>query len=234
MLFASMGLILTLSYISLTQQIALLFTFFLSFFLITGISLVFFYLDLFGGADAKALICLSLATPNYPTIFSPALRMVLPFFPLSIFNNTVFLSTLMVVYTFIRNIVWRLKTGRKLFEGFESESPLKKLVVLFIGYKMMISDLMTRKYLYTIEEMKENKHGEITRKLSVFKHSEVEKGRNLMKIKELAGRGVLSGEIWVTPTLPLLVFITAGFVMALFLGDIVYWLVTFFFGGLGC
>jgi preflagellin peptidase FlaK len=43
----------------------------LSFAVTSGLAIVLFYAGAFGGADAKALICLSLALPQYPASLSP-------------------------------------------------------------------------------------------------------------------------------------------------------------------
>jgi len=61
----------------------------LSFAVTSGISLALFYLGLFGGADAKALICLSIALPVYPASIQHGINVLTPLFPLAVLSNGV-------------------------------------------------------------------------------------------------------------------------------------------------
>ena len=55
----------------------------------TGIALALFYTGFFGGADSKALICLSLALPVYPAFVHGYIMVLVPFFPLAVLVNSV-------------------------------------------------------------------------------------------------------------------------------------------------
>jgi len=66
----------------------------LCFGLTAAFAIILFYAGGFGGADAKALMCLALALPFYPReLFSPFSGEVSPFmdkfFPLTVFSNAV-------------------------------------------------------------------------------------------------------------------------------------------------
>jgi preflagellin peptidase FlaK len=92
-LFAPLAFLLTtLQYVLFPQD--LLYNFVLPFVITLALSLVLFYAGGFGGADAKALICLSFALPVYPSFLLESPIGYLPLiFPLSVFINAVFLAS---------------------------------------------------------------------------------------------------------------------------------------------
>ena len=219
--FAPLALALTSLQIFLfVPQLLLLYT--LSFAATSALSIVLFYAGAFGGADAKALICLSLALPTYPIYFlQPFFTTVIPLFPITIFSNTVLLAALSVFYAITRNYLWKGRTGKRLFEGFEKESKWRKLLTILCGYKVEAAELEKGGYFYPLEDVHVGEDGETKRKLIVMPKDE-EREEVIERILNAAGRGELPREVWVTPGLPFLIFITAGFIVALILGDIVW------------
>ncbi len=214
------GLILTLVQIFIASQGSLI-TLALSFLTVTGIALALFYLGIFGGADAKALICLSLILPFPPASLSPYLGIISPLFSLSIFDNAILTSALTTVGILAYNLTWSVKTGEKLFEGLEDESSWKKFLALITGYKVEPTKFGEKPHLIPLEMFTEEENGRITRHLRVFINlNEEETGmENLDRFSEK-----LSGRIWATPSLPFIIFITFGLVLTLFLGDAILWL----------
>ena len=62
----------------------------LSFAVTSGLAIIIFYVGGFGGADAKALMCIALALPVYPNhLLSQPAGFVSPLFPITIFTNSV-------------------------------------------------------------------------------------------------------------------------------------------------
>ena len=206
----------------------------LCFGLTAAFAIILFYAGGFGGADAKALMCLALALPFYPReLFSPFSGEVSPFmdkfFPLTVFSNAVVLAALAAVYLLIYNLAWRWKTGEPLFEGEQrSESVGKKILVLLTGYKVSVWKVKERWHLYPLEDVEKTQDG-IKRKLVVFPKDE---GRDaaVERLEEAVKNGEIPEKVWATPGLPMLVFITAGLVIALFYGDMVWNMVRFFLG----
>ena len=193
-----------------------------SFLFISALSLMLFYAGAFGGADAKALICLSLSLPTYPLYPLQFLTVfVSPLFPLTVFSNAVLLASLSVLYTLLHNSLWKLKTGRKLFEGLEKESKWRKIAAVLSGYKVDVEKLEKSGYLYPLEDVREREDGESERKLLTMPKDE-RRNEIIGRVKRAYEEGRLQGEVWVTPSLPLLVFITAGLIVALLYGDIVW------------
>ncbi len=199
----------------------------LSFAVTSGLAIVLFYAGAFGGADAKALICLSLALPHYPTYLFSAFAtstsavLVSPLFPITVFSNSVLLAAFTVVYALLRNLLWKFKTGSKLFEGFEKESFGRKLLALLTGYKINAAKLERYEYLYPLEDIGVAEGSQAYRKLLVVPKDE-KREQIVERILDAVQNGKIQNDIWATPGLPMLIFITAGLVIALVFGDLVW------------
>jgi preflagellin peptidase FlaK len=193
----------------------------LSFGITSGLAIILFYLGAFGGADAKALMCLALALPVFPTNLLSGFVFISPLFPLTVFSNAVVLAAFTVVYALLRNALWRVRNGSGMFVGFEKESVWRKLLVLITGYKVDVVVLEKHGHVYPLEDLVAMESGEHERRLMVFPKDETQE--TIMARLVSAGKeGKLKNGVWVTPGLPLLIFITAGLVIALVFGDIVW------------
>jgi len=193
----------------------------LSFAITSTLSVALFYVGAFGGADAKALMCLALALPTYPNkLFQLNVPRVSPIFPLTVFSNSVLLAAFTVVYAIIRNSFWKLKTERKLFEGFENESVWRKFLAFLTGYKVKTTEL-EKGYMLPLEDINLSEKGVVKRRLLVFPKDE-ERETIIGRILSAKQEEKLQNEVWATPGLPLLVFITFGFIVSLTLGDLVW------------
>jgi len=207
----------------------------LSFGLTAVFALILFYAGGFGGADAKALMCLALALPFYPEkLLAPLTGEVSPisrvFFPLAIFSNSVILAIFPVLWMFLRNISWRSRSSRRLFEGDqEHESVGKKLLVMITGYKVSISRLKEKWHVYPLEDIEETVEKSVKRKLIVLPKDE---GREAVvdRLDRAIKAGAIEDGVWASPGLPMLVLITLGLIVALFFGDIIWLFVSFLFG----
>ncbi len=193
-----------------------------SFIVTSAVSVTLFYAGAFGGADAKALICLSLALPTPPTnLLQPLLGIVSPLFPITVFCNAVLLAALTIFYALTRNLLWKYRTGKNLFEGFEEQSRSRKILAVLCGYKVNITELEGERHSYPLEDVLVGETGEAERRLLMFPSDE-KKEEIVERILEAKEKGKIGDEVWVTPGLPLLIFITAGLIIALILGDIIY------------
>jgi len=204
----------------------LLYVYALSFVITSAFSIAIFYAGAFGGADAKALICLALALPTYPAhLLQPLTGLPSPLssllFPIATFCNAVLLASLSVFYAILRNFLWKRRTRMRLFEGFEKELKWRKFLTFLCGYKVGTAELEKRKHLYPLEDIRVIDVGESERKLLVMPKDE-ESGEIVERILNAARQGKIPNEVWVTPGLPLLVFVTVGLIVALSLGDIVW------------
>ena len=204
-------------------------TYVLSFAITSALAIAIFYVGGFGGADAKALMCIALALPVYPSHFltQPA-NVISPLFPLTVFTNSVLLGALSVFYALFRNILWKIRNKESLFEGVESSSFGRKILALVSGYKVKISKL-EKSHLYPLEDVEVNDLGEKKRKLMVFPSDE-ERDEIVARVAENAREQKIEGGVWATPGLPLLIFVTAGLIIALFYGDLIWILLSSILG----
>jgi len=202
----------------------------LCFGLTVAFAVILFYSGGFGGADAKALMCLALAIPFYPkNLFTPLSGEVSPlsqnFFPLTVFSNSVLLAALTAIYTLLRNAFWRQKTRKKLFEGHREEPFWKKLVVSITGYKVPVEKLKEKWHLYPLEDV-ETAEEKLKRKLIAVPKDE---GRDaiLERLTNGIKTGKIQNAIWASPGLPMLIFVTVGLFTAVFVGDVVWIFISF-------
>jgi len=173
--------------------------------LVTGISvaLILYKFTLMGGADAKALIVLSIN--EIPLLHKDPLSL-LP--PLSIFVNSTLFSLSVIPFILARNTLYLLTRG-SLFKGFEKEDIKKKVLCFLTAYKVPFDTYLKNKYMYSLAESREN--GE--KRLKIGVRLEEEEGElNVIDLKE---------EVWVSPLLPLIVFIEIGYIVYFFWGNIV-------------
>jgi len=224
-LFAPPAFALTFTELFLFEQSQLPF-YGLSFGLTSAFAIILFYSGGFGGADAKALMCMALALPFYPypeKLFTPLSGQSSPisqmFFPMSVFSNSVLFAAAAAVYILLRNVVWRWRTGKELFgKGYESESLGRKILVLITGYKIPIDKLKQKWHLYPLEDVEE----ETCKQKLVIIPKDEERNAIVERLAKAAEAGKIQKNVWATPGLPMLIFITAGLIAALFFGDIIW------------
>jgi len=191
------------------------------------LSLVLFYAGFFGGADAKALICIGLANPTPPQLGNFPISSSLPFFPVIVLYNSFFVAVLTVIYALSRNIAWWKRKGH-LFRGLEHERFWTKLFALATGYKTDFSELQHKIFLYPLEEAYEE-GSSIKRRFRIFVGAEVERDVLVERLTPYVEAGSVPSCIWVTPALPMLVFVTISFLLTSTFGDIAFWVILQFF-----
>jgi len=224
MLFAPLAFLTTaIQFVFYTQW--LLFNYALSFAITSVMSVALFYAGAFGGADAKALMCLALALP-YPVHLIPNVRLFLPVFPFTVFSNAVLLAALAAVYAIMRNVLWKLRNKTNLFAGLEGESVWRKIVALLTGYKVEPATLERSPHVYPLEDIAVNENGENERVLLAFPKDETREAI-VARIVSARKEGKIQNGVWVTPGLPMLIFITAGLIVALLVGDMVWIILRF-------
>jgi preflagellin peptidase FlaK len=234
MLFAPLSLALTFSEIYLYEFPQLPF-YGLCFALTAIFAIVIFYSGGFGGADAKALMCLALILPFYPAnLLAPLSGTVSPIsqilFPLTIFSNSVLMAALLAIVLLLYNVFSRLQSGIELFGGkYENESLGRKILVMITGYRVSIRKLKDKWHIYPLEDITKSSDKQPERKLLVVPKDE---GRDaiVQRLQNAVNAGTIEDGVWATPGLPFLVFLTSGLLIALLLGDIVWILLRLFLG----
>jgi len=225
LLFAPIGAALTISRLYLSPE--LLWISLGSIVVAASLAFLLFYTGIFGGADAKGLICISISIPTLPENTLVSANFFHPFFPVAVLSNSFLLALSMALYILGRNVFWKYSTRRSLFIGFEKEPSWKKIFVLVSGYKADFKEVEEKIYLYPLEEVVESEDG-IERRLNLFVEAEVERQDLLGKLRPYVEKAVIPREIWATPGLPMLVFVTIGFVSALVLGDLIFSIISAF------
>jgi preflagellin peptidase FlaK len=205
----------------------------LSFGVTVGLALLLFYVGGFGGADSKAFMCIALALPFAPlALFTPLIvEAISPtsqiIFPITIFGNAVLFAAASCIYMILRNLVWHKKMKTKMFQGtLQSESIPKKLIVLITGYKMSISKVKEKWHIFPLEDIEVDMVN-LKRKLIVVPHDDEGREEIVERLSKAVEDGKISVYVWATPGLPMLIFVTLGLVVALFVGDFVWLLVRF-------
>jgi len=221
LLFAPIGLCLSLLHISSTVDRSFPILMAASVTIMTGVSFAFFYLGLFGGADAKALICLSVAMPVPPSFPRSYLDPILPIFPLSVLVNSVFASSTLVIGILVYNVSQYPRVGGGFFEGLEDESSLRKLLLFLTGIKVNPVSIKDDYHFIPLETISEV-DGSVIHHLSLFPQINDERLQDIGSLRDFSGK--VRDRVWVTPSIPFIVFVTVGFSVTLFLGDVPLWL----------
>jgi len=176
-----------------------------------------FYLGLFGGADAKAILCLGATIPITPNVYQPAMGYVHPFFPLMVVIMSYLCSVAVILWLGCSNICRYIGSGGKIFRGLE-ESWWRKIMACITGYPVKFAKLRSTFYLYPMEEIIETVKGP-QRVFKLFVSAEEDRSEEVAKLAGQLSRINYLGEVWVTPGLPHLVFLMLAIIITLAVGD---------------
>ncbi|WP_410508598.1 A24 family peptidase C-terminal domain-containing protein [Methanosarcina hadiensis] len=184
---------------------------------------ILFQLGAFGGGDAKGLIVLSILFPLYPVfLFSEKVYPLLGlppigFFTFTVLENALLVTVLVPIGMFCYN-----------FMHFSPEM-LKNPLYMFIGYRTEVSSLKNKEHLGLLEKFELDENGVVIRK---FARAGLNFDANQKpELEEYVKKGLIEKEIWVTPGLPFMLSITAGFIIAVVFGDLIFYAVSGFLGG---
>jgi preflagellin peptidase FlaK len=164
---------------------------------------VFYQINIIkGGADAKALLALSMVFPVYPAIDSLPLiqipvdvaQYLFPFSLLILFN-----AALITLAVPIGLFFYNLARGSR------------KLPVMFLGYRMFVSEAR-KKFVWPLEYMIEGR-----RKLTFFPKT-MDSYEEVYNDLEKSG----ADTIWVTPKIPFLIPITISVPFSAVVGNIIF------------
>lgn len=117
--------------------------------------------------------------------------------PFSTLTNAISLSIFIILVNITRNVTLLLR-GKNIFDGFD-ETIARKIFAMFIGYRAS-----NPKYAFSIEQ--ETMHG---KKLNLALHH--------AENSEFCDKK----DTWVSPAVPYMMFITAGFIVQLCVGDVI-------------
>jgi archaeal preflagellin peptidase FlaK len=205
-----------------------------------GFAFLLFYAGGFGGADSKALMCIAIALPFFPiSLLTPLLPGGLSplaqiLFPITILSNAVLVAALSALYLLVRNLVHKASSGKPLFEdSLSKESAAKKLIVLITGKKFSIATLKAKWHVYPMEDIvDEPQEGGVVKQKRKLVLVPKDEGRDeiVQRLSIAAEEGKIDSNVWATPGLPMLIFVTVGLILALTAGDLVWLIITHLFG----
>ncbi|MEO9278175.1 MAG: A24 family peptidase C-terminal domain-containing protein [Nitrososphaera sp.] len=159
--------------------------------IIAPVALLLWRLGIFGGADALCLIVLAALAPMQ-TLNNTQIT------PFTSLTNAAIFSIAPIFVNIVRNMIAVLRK-EDLFKGVEA-SKLNRAMAFCIGYKAK----NIPKYSFSIERMTDG-----IRKLDFsLKHAENE-------------TFCTAENTWVTPGIPYIIYITAGFITQIFYGDLI-------------
>lgn len=184
-------------------------------------SFALFYFGLFGGADFKAIVCLGLTLPLPPTSFQPVIGYVHPVFPLVVVIEGFVCEAFAAVWIGLKNLLSYAREGRTMFDGLEHESRWRKASAMILGYPTEVSKLRSTFYLYPMEQITRDEEG-THRSLKLYVNAEADREEEVRKFCESADQVGYGGKVWVTPGLPMLVFVLIGLGLTLILGDVIF------------
>ena len=184
----------------------------------TALSFALGYLGLFGGADFKAFVALALLQPYQPRILRPALDAVSVVYPLTVFSNSALAGASSAIILLIKNLS-SARSGVSLFDDHKSESPWRKFIIMISGVKVRLDSVRGPPFQYPLEAPPGEEGAD--RRLVLM--PDIEDDEEALEVfRRLRSAGV--EEVWVSHTLPFLVFIFIGFLSALLLGDVALWI----------
>ena len=179
------------------------------------------YFGLFGGADAKALMCIGITIPLAPSAIQPILGYVYPFFPITAILTSYVCSFSTVLWQGSRNLVKLAKGGSDMFEGLEEEPSWKKALAFVTGYCTNIQKLRTTPHLIPMEEIVEDETGK-HRKLRIYSIADTDPEEEVSNLIKSRSDSPPDAKVWVTPALPMLLFMLAGVIVTLAIGDPIF------------
>jgi hypothetical protein len=185
----------------------------------TALSLLLGRIGLFGFADVEAFIVLSILNPVPSSIIKPFFLVTTLIHPLTLFSNSALAGASFSIILLFTNFS-KILRGVKLFEGQERNSTLGKMVLMVTGMKMNISKIKGPPFQYPLETITDEGR-------SIIVMPDIQNDDAAYKIfKKLENAGV--DAVWVSYTLPFLVFILIGYILTLVFGDLALFFLTRF------
>ena len=175
------------------------------------ISLAFYISKIFGGADSKAMICVSLLIPKNVS------ASLTPLFPFTVFLNTFILLGVLYLVILGSNLVRHIR-GENLFLGLESESKWRKALVLLTCTRLNLDSVQVKKNLYPAQNV--IKRDGKTEMHLIFPRQALGESNVNFKLLKNKLEQLSSNRIWAYFTKPLIPIILISVFISFFLGDL--------------
>jgi preflagellin peptidase FlaK len=173
--------------------------------LTAAIAIALYRYGFFGGADAKALVAVSVILPVY---YSSSGFHVHPITGITVLTNAVLFALAVPLYNALSNLV-RVARGERIFEGFD-ELMWKKVLACFVGTP---SNRPIRHHSVIECPANEGKKKRFSFRLNYGDEDGSDSKGSCCAASSAGGR------IWLSQNLPFLVFMLAGFLAVMLFGD---------------
>jgi preflagellin peptidase FlaK len=182
------------------------------------------YLGFFGGADLFAFIVLGLLQPVAPRLGLPYLGFTPLFFPWTLISNAILVSASASVIVLVSNLLTAGNRG-PLFSGHESEPAWRKFVLLISARRLGMDAVVGPPYHYPLEYIDAD-----TGRLGLRLRPDLFDDDEAIKIFQ-GLRAAGYSTVWISSTLPFLLFLALGYVASIVFGDIALFMVSRIFMG---
>ncbi len=193
------------------------------------LGVLLYYTGVMGGADAKAIMALSFNTPIYIFEFEFLTQGVYNFIP-PVFNTFFNWLLVMVVFYPLPLLFYNvfLKTrGKKLFEN-SNANFASKILMMISGYLISTEKAVNRHdIVYSEEYDKKSEKWNIKHFMQVV---EVEEEEEFKKVVEEDIKATGRKQIWVKVLPPGIVFLLFGYIINIFVGNILFLIYHFALG----
>ena len=185
-----------------------------------SIGFIFFYLYIWGGGDLLMYLAASFVSATLPiSLFSPRSFEVIPF-GISALANTYLFTAVLPGYFLLENTYRRFVKGEQIFQGFKA-SVGQKIFIALVGRPIKLADLHAGHIsFYTILEEKR------ADTWCINFHSGMKWDEDTLETKKRAilkeAENDLKPYIWISYTLPSLVFLTVGFLITAIYGTLLF------------
>lgn len=156
----------------------------------------------FGGADAKALVAISVILPVYYPLMSFHAH---PITGITVLTNAVIFAMVVPMYNALSNLA-KVARGERIFEGFKEEPVWRKVLACFVG----APSIGQKRHHSAIECPADGK-----KKFSFHLSSD-----KVVSKDGCHSRIFANGPVWLSQNLPFLVFLLVGFVASMLFGDL--------------
>lgn len=170
--------------------------------LTAAVAVALYRYGFFGGADAKALVAVTVILPVYHPLMP---FYVHPLTGITVLTNAVLFALVVPIYNALNNLV-KVARGERIFEGFEEERMWRKALACFVGTP---SNKQEISHHAVIECPAGEGKKRFSFRLDYDKDDDSYSDRSCYKVSRM----------WLSQSLPFLVFMLVGFLVTVLFGD---------------
>lgn len=186
--------------------------FLVSILIIIIIGFVINYFQLLGEADILAFVTLTFLNPRHVNLSTFNFYVAPLIFSLTLFSNSILLSSSSVIINAIQNLM-KYFQDKTIFDG-RKYSLTEKILLFFTSNKKTFSDIKGPPFDYPVEYFHDGEKKLMIR-VGLQDDDSAQRIFNEFRSKDVK-------VVWVSSTLPFILFITAGYLATFMLGDLMF------------